>query len=302
MDNFVNIKTVLGEKKINASVKVLSHEHICCYSEYLNVMSKGYLDKNGLIEKAAAVLGDMKKNYGVGLFIDCTPLNIGRDTEMLKEISRQSRVDIVCSTGFYYNDEPILNCMSAETLADFIIEDADNVSAGIIKAAVEYKELSDFNVKLLKATAIAQKQTGLPIVLHTNANNKNGIKAIEIFNSFNIEPEKTVVGHLSDTDDIEYVKSFAKQGYYVALDRMYGDKSEEYVTSKINQINALCDAGYSDRLLLSHDDAIFQGFSETPQIKEPRWQYIFEDILPKFDKSISNKILTENPLRMLSEK
>lgn len=302
MDNFVNIKTVLGKKKISTSVKVLSHEHICCYSEYLNMMSKGYLDKNGLIAKAAAVLGDMKKNYGVGLFIDCTPLNIGRDTEMLKEISRQSGVDIVCSTGFYYNDEPILNCMSAETLADFIIEDADNVSAGIIKAAVEYKELSDFNVKLLKATAIAQKQTGLPIVLHTNANNKNGIKAIEVFDSFNIEPEKTVVGHLSDTDDIEYVKSFAKQGYYVALDRMYGDKSEKYITSKINQINALCDAGYSDRLLLSHDDAIFQGFSEAPQIKEPRWQYIFEDILPKFDKSISNKILTENPLRMLSEK
>lgn len=302
MDNFFEVKTVLGKKKISRDTVVLSHEHICCYSEYLNMMSSGYLDKNGLIKKSAKILKNMKEKYGMGLFLDCTPLNIGRDTEMLKSISELSGVEIVCSTGFYYNDEPILNCMSAEALADFIVEDANNICAGIIKAAVEYETVSDFNVKLLKSTAIAQKKTGLPIVLHTNANNGNGIKAVEILLAENIAPRKIVAGHLSDTENIEYIKSFASLGCYVALDRMYDNKDDEYITAKINQIIAICEAGYADKLLLSHDDSVFQGFCEKPQIEKPRWSYVFEHILPKLDKSIANKILRENPQKMLCDK
>lgn len=302
MDNFVEIRTVLGNKKIDKSVKVLSHEHICCYSEYLNIMSNTYLDKNMLIEKSTAILKNMKEKYGVGLFIDCTPLNIGRDIELLKSVSALSGVDIVCSSGFYYNDDPILNCISDKTLADFVAEDANNVCAGIIKAAVEYEEISDFNIKLLKASAIAQRKTGLPIVLHTNANNKNGAKAINILLAENVKPQNIVVGHLSDTDDTEYIEGFAKLGCYIAFDRLYDNKSEEYINTKIRQLNVLCESGCENQILLSHDDAVFMGFSDKPQIKEPRWTYMFRYIVPKLDKNIANKILTENPLTMLCRK
>lgn len=279
----------------------LSHEHICCYSEYLNTMSRSYLDKNELINKATDILKNMKEKYGLGLFVDCTPLNIGRNIELLKSISMLSGVNIVCSTGFYYNDEPILNCASAETLADYIIEDANAVCAGIIKAAVEYERISDFNAKLLKASAIAQKKTGLPIVLHTNANNKNGATAVEILLNCHVDPKKIVVGHLSDTADIEYIKHFAKIGCYIALDRMYDNASDEYVNAKIAQITALCEAGFSDNLLLSHDDSVFQGFCDRPQIKEPRWSYLFEYIIPKLDKAISEKRIMTNPVQLLCQ-
>lgn len=299
MDNCVKVRTVFGKKKISKNTVTLSHEHICCYSEYLNIMSKSYLDKAKLAEKSADILKKMKEKYCLELFIDCTPINIGRDVNLLKKVSELSGVDIVCSTGFYYNNEPILDCMSAETLAEFIAEDANNTCAGILKAAVEYDTVSPFNIKLLKATAIAQKKTGLPIILHTNANNKNGVKAVEFLLGENVEPKNIVVGHLSDTNDNEYIKNFAKLGCYIALDRIYDNKTEEYITSKINQINALCEAGYADRLLLSHDDSVFQGFCDKPQIKEPRWSYMFEHILPRLDNDIAKKILQANPLTML---
>ncbi len=298
----VEIKTVLGKKKIGKHTKVLPHEHICCYSQYLSMMSNSYLNKNSLIKSSANILKNIKEKYGVGLFADCTPVNIGRDDELLKIVSELSGVKIVCSTGFYYNDEPILNCMSPETLADFMVEDANNVCAGMIKAAVEYENVSDFNIKLLKASAIAQKKTDLPIVLHTNDHNQSGSKAVDVLLCENVNPQKIVVGHLSDTENFEYIKHYAKLGCYIALDRIYNNKTEKYVTAKINQIIQLCDAGYSDKLILSHDDAIFQGFCENPLIKEPRWNYMFEYIIPRLDKSISNKILTENPLKILSKK
>lgn len=300
MDNCVKVKTVFGIKEIPKTTVTLSHEHICCYSESLKMMSNDYIDKKTLAEKAAEILKAMKKKYNLGLFIDCTPVNIGRDIELMKKVSDLSEVNIVCSTGFYYNDEPILDCMSAETLAEFMIKDARNTCAGVIKAAVEYDTLSDFNKKLLKAAAITHRKTGLPIVLHTNANNQNGLKATEILLCENVAPQKIAVGHLSDTDNDKYIKNFAEIGCYVAFDRMYDDTSDDYINKKINQIENLCYAGYSDHLLLSHDDAVFMGFCENPHIQNPRWNYIFDHISPRLDSEISEKILAQNPTAMLA--
>lgn len=299
MNDFCEIRTVLGKKKISKSTVTLSHEHICCYSEYLNTMSAGYLNQAELTKKSVAVLKQMKEKYNLGLFIDCTPLNIGRNIPLLKNVSELSGVDIVCSTGFYYGDDPILNCMSAEALADYMVEDANNVCAGVIKAAVEYEEISEFNRKLLKASAIAQMKTGLPIVLHTNANNKNGLKAVDILLSENANAGKTVVGHLSDTKDTDYIKDFAKLGCYVAFDRIYENTNNDYINSKISQITDFCEAGYENKLLLSHDDAVFMGFNNNPQIKEPRWSFMFDNIIPRLDIKLSKKILEENPIAML---
>lgn len=299
MNDFVEIRTVLGKKKVDKNTVTLAHEHICCYSAYLDGMSDNYINKSETVKVASEFLKQMKEKYGLGVFIDCTPLNIGRNIEILKTVSENSGVNIVCSSGLYYNEDPILNCMSAEALADFIVEDTNNACAGIIKAAVEYKTVSEFNVKLLKATAVAQKKTGLPIVLHTNANNKNGAKAVEILLDCNVAPERIVVGHLSDTDDIEYIKSIAKNGCYIALDRIYDDKTEKYLASKAKQIIGLCDAGYENQILLSHDDAVFQGFCANPKIKAPRWNFMFEYLLPLLDSKTAKKISAENPLMML---
>lgn len=280
MDSQSFIRTVLGKRSISADTVFLPHEHICCYSEYLNAMSKSYLDKSLLAKASADILKNMKEKYGVGVFVDCTPPSLGRDTELLKKVAELSDVEIICSTGFYYNDEPILNCASAETLAEYLIEDARLICAGLIKSAVEYEEISDFNIKLLRATALAEKKTGLPIVLHTNARNRNAEKAVDILLCEGVRPEKIIVGHLSDTDDNEYIKRFAELGCYVALDRIYGCETDEYVMSKVKQINALCDFGHSDKLLLSHDDSVFQGFCDKPSIKR-RGGIVYLNISPR---------------------
>lgn len=136
----------------------------------------------------------------------------------------------------------------------------------------------------------------MPVVLHTNAVNKNGEKALKLLLCENVNPERITVGHLSDTADCEYIKKIASTGCYIALDRMYGDTSERYALEKANQIKALCDAGYEDKILLSHDDAVFQGFEAEPKMKEPRWGYIFEYIAPALEKEVFKKMTEENPV------
>ncbi len=295
------INTVLGiinESKVNAC---LCHEHICCFSEYLLKMAgKEYLDKEKLASKSVAELKRLKDAYGMNLFIDCTPVNIGRNIDLLKKISKESSVHIVCSTGFYYTDEPVLYNMSEETLAEYIVADAKETNAGIIKAAVENEKISAFNVKLLKATALAHRKLGLPIVLHTNAHNKNGLTAVEILLRNGVRPECITVGHLSDTEDIDYITKFAKLGCYIGLDRLYNNTNEDYINKKLGVILTLCDFGYKDKIILSHDELFFNGFDANPQIKSnTRFDYAFKYILPRLKKEIADEIIRKNPIRML---
>lgn len=294
-------KTVLGDIPISDLGVTLAHEHICCYSDYLYQMAGDkYLDKERLLNVAVDYLKSLKEKYFLNTIIDCTPVNIGRDVALLKEVSQKSGVNIICSTGFYYTEEPMLYKASAELIAEYIVKDAEKVNAGIIKCAVENETISDFNKKLLIASAIAQKTLGLPIVLHSNANNKNGIKALEILLTEGVKPQAITVGHLSDTDDFEYIKQIAKKGCYIGFDRIYGNYSEEYIAKKIKAIIEICDTGYEDQILLSHDALFFNGFDSEPTINEkPRFSYCFANILPSLSKQLAEKVMIKNPIKML---
>ena len=175
------IKTVLGNIEKSRVGVALTHEHICCYNEYVYQMAgDAYMDKKAVEAAAVAYLKEMKKIYGLGTFVDCTPPNIGRDTALLRRVSEKSEVNIVCATGFYYQEEPVLFRTTADKLCEYMVTDAAAQNAGIIKCAVEKAEIGEFNEKLLRACAMAHKELGLPIVMHTNGKNQNGRAALEI--------------------------------------------------------------------------------------------------------------------------
>ncbi len=292
------LKTVLGDTETNGGFSVLPHEHICCCSEYLRRMD-GYMNCEESERYAADLLRRLKERYRLGLFLDCTPINLGRDTALLKKVSKDAGVHIVCATGFYYNEEPAMERLSAQTIGAYIAADAKRENAGVIKAAVERDTMTPFNVTLLKASAYAHRQLGLPIVLHTNAGNRNGTEAVQLLLDEGVAAGSITVGHMSDSDDAEYLMRFAEMGCWIALDRLYGDTGESYIKAKVRQIMQLCSAGYENQILLSHDDSVFQRFSENPQITAPRFSYLFEYILPQIGSRTAKKITEENPLNML---
>ena len=296
------LKTVLGNISANEVGAALCHEHICCYSEYLYMMSgRDYLDFEKLEDRAVAELKRLKEKYGLNMFVDCTPVNIGRNVELLRRVSEKSGVYIVCSTGFYYNDETVLFASSAESLAEHIIKDAKNINAGVIKAAAENEALNNFNVKLLTAAAMAQKELGLPLVVHTNANNRNGLKVLEVLSENGVKPEEIMIGHLSDTENTDYILEIAKSGCYIGFDRLYDNKSDEYIAKKVNAVLRLCDEGFENKILLSHDDSFFNGFEASPIIKiNTRFPYVFECLKPRLPETVFRKIIHQNPIDMLN--
>lgn len=296
-----DISTVLGKVPADQLGITLSHEHICCYSEYLYTMARNnYLDKDRLLEVSVNYLKELKSKYGLSTFIDCTPVNIGRDIELLKTVSEKSGVHIVCSTGFYYTQEPLFYNLDTNAISEYLISDALNVNAGIIKCAVENEQISDLDEKLLKASARAQLRLNIPIVVHTNAKNQNGIKALELLLGEGVNPRAITIGHLSDTDNLEYIKQIAKSGCFIGYDRLYGKLTDEYIEKEANKIIELCNSGYADKLILSHDALFFNGFGLKLEINEaPRFSYLFDFILTRLPNDLSDKLIKENPLKML---
>ena len=135
---------------------------------------------------------------------------------------------------------------------------------------------------------------------NNNANNKNGIKAAQILLQEGVKPEAITVGHLSDTDDLEYIKSIAQKGCFIGFDRLYDDCSCEYIEKMVNKIVTLCNWGYEDKIILSHDALHFNGFESNPLINEtPRFSYCFKNILPRLTLEFANAVMTENPKNML---
>ena len=150
-------------------------------------------------------------------------------------------------------------------------------------------------------TALAHQKLGLPIVLHTNAHNKNALASLEILLKYKIKPECITIGHLSDTEDIDYITEFAKLGCYIGLDRLCGITSDEYINKKLDIISRLSGLGYADKIILSHDEQFFNGFESDPQIKEAtRFEYVFKYILPRLGEEIADQIIRKNPIRMLN--
>lgn len=296
-----HFKTVLGDITEHELGITLVHEHICCANEFVYKMyGEKYLNKTELIPAAVSFLQDLKEKYNLSTLVDCTPVSLGRDVDLLKEVSEKSNVNIICSTGFYYNDEPMLHETTVQTLAEYMIYDAKNVNAGIIKCAVEHKELGLFNKMALVAAAIAQKELGLPIVVHTNAKNRNGAEALEILLSEGIAPQAITIGHLSDTEDLEYVKEIAEKGCFIGFDRVRRNTTEDYICRKVHNINYLFDSGFGDQLLLSHDALIFNGFVANPGIsKNPGLTYCFDNILPRLSPKIVGSLMVKNPVKML---
>lgn len=296
-----HFNTVLGKISEEELGVTLCHEHICCYSEYLHTMAGAdYLDKDTLRRAAVKYLKELKATYGLTAFLDCTPVNIGRDVDLLKSVSEQAGVHILCATGFYYPVEALVHHLGASRMAEYMITDAKKVNAGVIKCAVEKEEIGWGEETLLQAVAEAQKELHLPIVLHTNARNQNGRRALEILLGEGISPKSITVGHLSDTDDMEYLLEMAKSGCYLGLDRLYDNRSEEYIAKTVGKIRTLCEAGYADRMILSHDALFFNGFEKEPALREkPRFAYVFDCILLRLPREFTRQAMVDNPRQML---
>ena len=115
-----------------------------------------------------------------------------------------------------------------------------------------------------RRVAIAARETGAPVMVHTNASVGTGTLALEALTSRGVDPVRIVVAHAGDSNDLPYLRTIADTGAILGFDR-FNIPHFNPDADRIRTLLALLEEGYGDRIHLSHDGACFyDSWSATP--------------------------------------
>lgn len=246
----------------------LVHEHVVCATAGAT-RGLGAIagDASALADRGVEALRDAHA-AGVDTIVDATPFDLGRDVELLADVSRRSGVTIIASTGHWLLPSVFMANRSTAELADLFTADlasgADGtaIRCGVIKAASE-EAVTDFDRRVLEAAAIAHQATGAPIITHAAARNRIGEAQADVLESLGVPPDRVVIGHSDDTYELDYLTGLAARGFVIGMDRLPCGNLPEYggrtVDDRLDMIVQLIDLGFGDRIVVAHDDPIWAG-------------------------------------------
>lgn len=305
------INTVLGSIDSEMLGETLCHEHVLCANPaFYNAFKAKWFLREEVIDRAVKLFKQAKDECGVSTIIDGTPIDLGRDIEIIKEVSRKSGINILVSSGIYCSEEVFLRGKKAEKLAAYFIDECQmgiagtNVKPAILKCATGRGGGTEINEVLLNTMAITQKETGLPIFAHNEHDLKTPYEQLKIFEKNGVDLEKVVIGHCSDSQDIEYLLDLLKNGCYLGFDRIYPSAYEKQAETMAKLIAK----GYENKLLVSHDFFAFYDFGDTDfegqKHTDRDFTTVHKKLLPKLKKlgvreTSIRKLTNETPRKML---
>ena len=222
------IRTVTGMINKAESGVVLMHEHISCSSlSYGIAFGNEWLDSKQLKDLSIETMKLLREKHRLVLLVDGTPIDLGRDVMLLKEIAELSGVKIVASTGFYHlpSIETISN--DADTLAKWLIDECRNgivgtdIYPGILKCATGELGITADNQKKLSVMGMVQSETGLPLYVHCEHRGDIVQKQIDILRENGANTEKLIIGHTAICPDTEYLEKILDIGCYICMDQCH---------------------------------------------------------------------------------
>lgn len=307
------INSVLGPLDTSELGPTLMHEHILAVNWAMRQCVEGWFDKDAFVKEATEQLR-LVKEAGIKTIVDVTPISVGRDVNLLREVADKAEMQIIVATGCYWTDDLSFLYWEADRIVDALLPDIEKgiqgttTKAGIIKCATDTSGVTPQNRKQLEVAARLHKLTGLPITTHTHAADKNGIDQQAVFREEGVDLSHVIIGHTGDTEDLEYIETLISAGSCVGMDR-FGLDVILPNDARLNTVKKLCERGHTDRLFLSHDALVYTDwFSEG--VKEtymPNWhiRFVSESVLPALrERGVTeeqlNQMMVENPRRFFS--
>ena len=316
-----NVNTVLGPIHVAELGRTLVHEHVLIGMPgwFMDARQPAY-NRSEAAKRAVDAFQELH-GHGVRTVIDPCPMDLGRDVDLLAEVSQKSGINLICATGAYIEDMGIpwtLAALTEEQIAEGFVKEIESgvadtgIRCGVIKIATGRGKVSDYERKVLTAASIAAKATGVPIISHTEGCTC-GHDQIDIATGQGVKASSLIVGHSCGADAPSYQQSLAERGSYVGFDR-FGIVTEVPDEVRMKNLKALSDAGHVERILVSHDAvACFAGGVGGMSSLElrnilPNWEmtHLFENIFPELKRigmtqAELDTITIDNPRRYFEE-
>lgn len=271
------------------------HEHLFVVDpEVISNYGQGWWDEDERVADAVRKL-TAAKAAGVDTVVDLTVLGIGRDLERVRRVNQGVDINIVAATGVYTfgelprlfrNRGPQQATVEGDPMVELFVRDIQEgiaetgVKAGMLKCVWETPDLSPDSRRVHAAVSAAHHLTDTPVTVHTNSTSQTGRQVLDFYAGLEVPLDRVVVGHAGDATDLDYLKALMDRGATIGCDR-FGLDTYARTGQRVRIVAALCQAGYADRIVLSHDSACFTESWPTAAAlavlgnQLPDWNYTF---------------------------
>lgn len=284
------VSTVLGPVPADRLGHVQTHEHLLCdLTRYLgegearddeitleNLYETRVDRRNRLdmrlddVATAAAELAEFR-TAGGGTIVEATSRGLGRDPSGLREIAERTGVHIVMGSGYYTAafHPPTVATMTEEDIAKEIVGDildgvdGTGVRAGVIgEIGLSWPPHPD-EVKVLKAAAVAQSETGAALLIHPGRHVDAPREHLNVVVGAGGDAARTVMSHIDRTlTEQDDMRELADTGCVLEFD-LFGTESAYYPQdpgfdmpndgTRVRHIRELIASGYGDRVVIAQD-------------------------------------------------
>jgi phosphotriesterase-related protein len=305
------VNGVLGAIDTSELGFTLMHEHILVANPAMRKAFPGWLDRDAHVAHATREVLAAKER-GVRTLVDLTPINLGRDIGIIREVAERAEMQVIAATGFYWTEEPWMQGWEADRLVEFLLPDLEDgiegtdVKAGIIKCATDHLGVTDFNRKTLQVAARLHRATGVPISTHTSVAHRTGLAQQDVFEEEGVDLSRVVIGHCGDSEDVDHLEEILACGSFIGMDR-FGVDVILPTPERVSAIAELCRRGHAGRMVLSHDACCHIDWFPKEMIRQmaPRWNFrhIPDDVIPALRKAgvgeeQIRQMTVENPRRI----
>ena len=307
------LNTVLGPLEAADLGFTLSHEHVGTNAAGLRHTYPEFIDRAGIIEQSTAAL---KEAYAEGLrtIVDVSTFDLGRDIAMIAEVARQSGVNIVVATGNHLAVPRPFGDVSPDVIAPMYVREIEEgiedsgVKAAVIKVASDRGGITPPQEVVLRAAARAHLQTGAPISTHTWSPDRVGEQQVAILEEEGADLTRVYIGHSNDDTDLDYLLGLLEKGVWLGLDRYPGGRvtGTPDWEQRTEVAKKLMEAGYTERIMLSHDYSVPKARNGAEVQEERRranpdgYNFISRYVLPRLmelgaSEADIHQITVENP-------
>jgi phosphotriesterase-related protein len=323
------VETVRGPVETSRLGPTLMHEHVFILDSEVN---HNYPERSwegprqARIEDAAKTLRGIA-DRGIDTIVDLTVLGLGRSIPNLQAVNAQVDINIVVATGVYtfrllpdfiHNRRPSRAPDGGElqdVMVDMFVDDitrgiADTaVKAGILKCCTDRPGVTSGIDRVLRAVAWAHRHTGVPISTHTDAGEQTGRDQQRVFAEEGVDLSRVVIGHSGDSTDLDYLRELMDRGSTIGMDRfgLYGNGFPTF-DERVDTVARLCELGYVDHMVLSHDTMCHSDRYGSVQAQFPNWvfKHLSDDVLPALrergvEEAQIEQMLVANPRRLFEQ-
>ncbi len=298
--------TTLGPKSLTdlGPGVILPHEHV-----FVDLRTPDHPDQGRALAREVVDLMvpelDRARDAGVAALVECTPVGVGRRVDLDLAVSQAAAFPVVVPTGTYR--EPWIpdwiRDASEAALVDWMVGELTGsvgdtgVQAAWIKLSAGDDGVTDCERKVLRAAARAGADTNAVIGSHT-IRGRVVMDQLDTLESSGYTAERFIWIHTQAEPDVQLHLAAAKRGVWVEYDAIGGGIDDDVYVAHIHR---MLDAGYGDRVLLSHDRGWYDPAQPHGGVPRP-FTYITESFLPKLaasgvDAATINQLTRGNPFR-----